>query len=66
MNWTCKHRSLAGVEISRLVYFWSASVSSERKRAGFSSFFLSHFSNLIVVNMNVRVFNIPFSKQVII
>ena len=54
------------MKISRSLYFWTASVRRERKRAGFSSFFLSHFSNLIVVNMNVRVFNIPFSKQVII
>ena len=28
-----------GVEISRLVYFGTASVSRERKRAGFSSFY---------------------------
>jgi len=57
MNWTCRYRSLTGVEISTLVYFWTASVSHERNRAGFLSFFFfESFSNLIVVNMNVRAF----------
>lgn len=64
MNGTCKYEVQQGVEISRLVYFWTASVRCGKGRVFI--LFVSHFPNLIVVNMNVSVFSIPVSKQVII